>query len=106
MVRAVTLQTTPSGSYYNLSEGAFATVTYNPLPTSINVSININAGGPPTLTWNSLAGASYHVISTTDITQPAWLNVSGPLSASGSNTFWTDVGGDPTVPHFYRVVSP
>ncbi|HEX3720048.1 MAG TPA: fibronectin type III domain-containing protein, partial [Verrucomicrobiae bacterium] len=66
MVRAITLQTNPSGSYYNLSEGAFATVTYNPLPAFINVSIGLSTSGSPTLAWNSLTGANYHVLSATN----------------------------------------
>jgi hypothetical protein len=105
MVRAVTLQTNPSGSYYNLSEGALATVTYAPLPASINVTISM-ATGAPTLTWNSISGAVYHVISATNMMQSAWLNVSGPLTAAGANTTWTDIGSDPKLPCFYRVVSP
>ena len=88
MVRSVTLQTNPSGSYYNLSEGALATVTYAPLPASINVTISM-ATGAPTLTWNSISGAVYHVISATNMMQSAWLNVSGPLTAAGANTTWT-----------------
>jgi hypothetical protein len=106
MVRAVTLQTNPSGSYYNLSEGEFATVTYNPSAGTINVAISMSPGDPPTLTWNSVNGVSYHVLGATNLTQPAWLNVSGSLSGTGSNTSWTDSGADPAASHYYRVASP
>jgi hypothetical protein len=64
------------------------------------------ATGAPTLTWNSISGAVYHVISATNMMQSAWLNVSGPLTAAGANTTWTDIGSDPKLPCFYRVVSP
>jgi hypothetical protein len=105
MVRAVTLQTNPSGSYYNLSQGAFATVTYTPLPAFINVTISM-AADAAALTWNSVSGAVYHVVSATNMMQSAWLNVSGPLAAADANTTWIDSGSDPNLPHFYRVVSP
>ena len=51
MVRGVRLETNPSGSYYNASEGAFANVTVVPQP--ITVGINPQPGGF-VLTWNSL----------------------------------------------------
>jgi hypothetical protein len=105
MVRAITLQSNPSGSYYNLSQGAFATVVSNLAQPSINVTISV-AASAPALTWNSVSGVVYHVISATNMMQATWLNASGPLTAAGVNTTWMDSESDPSLPHFYRVVSP
>jgi len=106
MVRAITLQTNPSGSYYNLSQGAFSTVTYNVVPSNISVTISVGAGGTPTLVWNSIPGASYHVAGGANLTQSTWQNLSGPLTASGGTLSWTDTGSSQSAPRFYRVVSP
>ena len=102
MVRAVTLQTTPSGSYFNPSQGIFASIIMVPPPT-------IQARAVPNvvlLSWNSLPGASYHVEAKELLTQGNWLNLSGTIIATDTVCAWTDTGLN-SLPHrMYRIICP
>jgi len=105
MVRAVTLQTTPSGSYYNASQGAFATVNaVSPtLPIQLAVSLNVNG---LVFSWNSQLGAGYRVLAKTNLNQTDWVAVSGRITATGLNTSWTDPNFNSQPQRFYRISSP
>ncbi len=80
MVRAVKLETTPSGSYFNGSQGAVITTTVSgavtPPPTSrlINVSVRSNAGtGSQTLALGFVIGGG-----TTSASLPVLIRATGP----------------------------
>jgi hypothetical protein len=105
MVRAVTLQTTPSGSYYNASQGAFATVDAATPALPIQVSASRDANGL-TLSWNSQIGAGYRVLAVTDLNQTDWVAVSGRITATGPTTSWTDADFSSQPQRFCRIVSP
>src|SRR5262249_44865039 len=106
MVRAVALLTNPSGSYFDPSEGIFATVTTTTGGgPQITLQASLVAGGLQ-VTWNSQAGIIYHVECANSLNPVAWSALSGPIAATGPTTSWTD----PTVrfqPYrFYRISSP
>ncbi len=105
MVRAVALTTTPSGSYYNASEGVFASATAVGVAPPITVMVQADAAGI-TLSWNSQPGTNYHVEARSALGPPNWVNVSGPILATGPTSFWTDTGSGTSGSQFYRVASP
>jgi hypothetical protein len=80
MVRAVKLESTPSGTYFNLSQGAFATVGTGTPNTAIPLKITRNDAGFA-ITFPSSTGALYNVESTSDFR--SWSNVSN-VTATGS----------------------
>jgi len=105
MVRAVALQTTPSGSYYNPSQGAFASAT---VVTTTGSPIRIQAarsGSGLKLTWNSVSGTVYHVQARDSITG-SWATWTGPITATNGTTFWTEPNIGFVAQRYYRVVSP
>jgi hypothetical protein len=103
MVRAVALQTNPSGSYYNPSQGVFATIQATSSGT-IQVTITKQPDGLH-LVWTSEPGGVYEVQMATDFLNPSWSDVSGQITASGSTTSWVD--STPSAhARFYRVVTP
>ena len=89
MVRAVTLQTTPSGSYYNASQGVFASVDAASAAVPIQLFVSRTAS-VLTLSWTCQIGAEYRVLAATNLNQPDWVAVSGRITATGTNTSWTD----------------
>jgi hypothetical protein len=105
MVRAVALQTTPSGTYYNASQGAFATVgaANTALPIQIHVSWTANG---LVLSWNAQLGAEYRVLAETNLNQTDWLAVSDRMTSTGTNISWTDANFNSQPQRFYRIVSP
>jgi len=105
MVRAVTLQTTPSGSYYNASQGAFVTIDAADVTFPIQVSVSW-AANVLMLSWNCQIGAEYRVLAETNLNQNVWLAVSGRITATGTNTSWTDANFGSQPQRFYRIVSP
>lgn len=105
MVRAVTLQTTPSGSYYNASQGAFATVDAAIVALPIRLSAAQTANGLR-LSWNSQIGAAYRVLANTNVSQTEWVDVSGRIMATGTNTSWTDANLSSQPQRLYRMTSP
>lgn len=96
MVRAVALQQNPSGSYYNPSQGSFATLL-SPAQV-IRVSAKMAASGV-SLSWNSEPGATYRVQVLED---GVWRDASGTVS----NAEWTDPETTQRAHRFYRVASP
>lgn len=106
MVRAVALQTNPSGSYYNPSQGIFATVANSGVSVP---PITVQAARSPegvTLSWNSQSGISYRVQARQSIDQGSWNDISGTLNAAGATTTWTDTGAYSVPARFYRITSP
>jgi hypothetical protein len=99
MVRAIALQTTPSGTFYNPSQSTFVSTAFPPLTISTHATNNSIV-----LTWNSLAGASYHV-QYKDFAQPYWSNLTS-FTAAGTVTSWTDASLSSRSGRLYRVTSP
>ena len=105
MVRAVTLQTTPSGSYYNASQGVFGSVDAASAAVPIQLSVSRTAS-VLTLSWTCQIGAEYRVLAATNLNQPDWVAVSGKITATGTNTSWTDANFGSQPQRFYQIVSP
>jgi hypothetical protein len=99
MVRAIKLQLTPSGSYYNPSQGRFVTLATSPIRLAVSMTPN-----SASLSWNSVPLARYQVQWTADITRGNWADAGGVIVASGDTTGWTDgdIANNPR--RFYRVV--
>lgn len=105
MVRAVTLQITPSGSYYNASQGVFATVNAISSTLPIQLSVSLSANGL-VLSWNCQGGAVYRVQANTQLSQTGWNDLSGSITATGSSAGWTDTNFNSLPRRFYRITSP
>jgi hypothetical protein len=105
MVRAIALQTTPSGTYFNPSQGIFADTTVLPPPPPMTLLANRVANNIQ-LTWNSQPGSTYHVEFKSSITQGIWDDLSGSIIAVDSITSWSDPAPITDMQKFYRVVSP
>ena len=104
MVRAVALQTTPSGTFFNPSQGQFINATVPGIP-AITVAAQ-RANNNLTLTWNSQSGTSYHVQYKNSFLQTYWSNLSGTLSATGSVSSWTDTNIGVRTQRLYRITVP
>lgn len=102
MVRGIALQTTPSGSYTNASQGIFATNS----PPPIRIEIVRAAPSLLLLSWNSRSGTVYQVWAKNNLTDTSWINVSGNLAATGPKTSWSDPIFSSTPHRFYRVIAP
>jgi len=105
MARAVALQTNPSGTYYNPSQGVFASVSVTATLPPIRVTASRLANGIK-LTWNSQPGIAYRVLSKSSASQQNWTDLSGGVIAGSGTTSWTDnnIGGVPA--RLYRIASP
>jgi hypothetical protein len=105
MLRGVALQTNPSGSYYNPSQGAFTTASVSATipPISVTASRVANA---IKLTWNSQPGTVYRVLAKTNTSQPNWTDLSGGITAASATTSWSDNSVGTVPARFYRVASP
>jgi hypothetical protein len=104
MVRTMALQTNPSGSYFNLGQGIFTTLTVPDRTGPIQLQIS-QTTNQVVLSWASQAGTFYHVENLQDLNLGEWQNVSGTVQASGPTCSWSG----PTTNSFrgfYRVVSP
>ncbi len=105
MVRAVALVTNPSGSYYDPSQGAFASATASGYSGPITAKATATRSGV-SISWNSQAGISYHIDASPTLNPANWSNLSGSLTATGSTMSWTDPGSGSAIMRFYRVSSP
>jgi len=103
MVRAVALQTTPSGTYFNASQGVFGTATFNNGLPTIFVGLTHTANSV-TLSWNTVPGSVYHVQANTGLDPRNWTDASGAITATASTTAWTDTNIHSSPQRFYRVV--
>jgi hypothetical protein len=104
MVRAVALVTNPSGSYFDPSQGIFATVTTTGAPQII-IQTSLATGGLQ-LTWNSQVGSAYHVQCANRLSPISWSDLSSPIIATDSTTSWTDPTALFQNYRFYRISSP
>jgi len=104
MVRAIVLQTNPSGSYFNPSEGVFvqATVGTQHSPMPITVSATVTPNGVK-LSWNSQAGSLYRVQAKDPLAESTWTDVSGPVAADSAETSFIDAGAIGYQTRFYRI---
>jgi hypothetical protein len=100
MVRAVKLEVNPSGSYFNASQGIFATIVAPVILTGENLTNNF------VLSWNAQAGQNYRVLAKDDLDRALWTNLSGTLTANGTNLSWTDTNILVRARRFYQVASP
>ena len=105
MIRAITLQTTPSGTYFNPSQGIFVNATVLSPPPPMTLIANCTAGSMQ-LTWNSQPGSSYRVQFKSSLTETNWTDLSGAIIATGITTSWYDPAPLANSQKFYRVVSP
>ncbi len=102
MVRGIRLETTPSGSYYNASEGAFVSIS---APLVITLGIGFQPGGFG-LAWSSVPGATYRVLSSGGLSPPKWTDVSGTIVAAGPTTTWNPGADASNSQCFYVIASP
>ncbi len=103
MVRAIALQATSSGSYYNPSQGAFVTVEVTTPPVPVTVSAVLRPSGIQ-LAWNSQPGAVYHVEAWSS-RAPTWADISGPLTANSNTTSFLDTDRQFNPSRWYRVAA-
>jgi len=100
MVRAVKLQSTPSGTYLNASQGIFVAVA-----APIQVVAQLGTEGL-TLTWNSQVGLVYRVLAGNSLTQDDWTDVSDDITATGTSASWTEPNPGLFPRRFYRIKTP
>ncbi len=105
MVRAIKLENTPSGTYFNASQGVFATINWAPLPGRTQVRINWVKSTPPGIAmgWTSVAGDHYRVAGSTNMNASVWLDLTSDIVAPGTSLSWTDQTSHATSERFYRV---
>jgi hypothetical protein len=104
MVRAITLQLSASGSYYNPSQGVLTNLSV-PAPTP-PIQLSISPGGKGLLLiWTSQTGIVYRVLAKTNFNQLLWRDVSGPLTATGTNCTWSPTNLNSSQ-QLYRIQSP
>lgn len=107
MVRAVALQTNPSGSYYNPSEGVSVQVNVAgsaPIP----VIVAVFASPQPNtmmLSWNSQPGSTYRVQANVFSIINGWTDISGPITATNNSTSFLDSNWASYENRLYRVMS-
>jgi hypothetical protein len=77
MVRAIKLQRTASGSYYNLSQGVISPIYINNAPDP-----SVSAGGPLTFCQGSSV-----TLTASKADSYAWSNESGPILGAGTQSF-------------------
>jgi hypothetical protein len=105
MVRAVKLENTPTGTYFNPSQGILSTTTTSNAAAP-KLSVAKAQSGGLLLTWTSQAGKSYRV-QTKDAKTGTWTDLSGAINATGSTTSWTDTNaGQVNGARVYRVYVP
>ena len=105
MVRAVTLQTTPSGSYYNASQGSFAIVDVASATLPIQLSVTRDANGL-IFSWNCQSDAVYRVQANINLSLTEWIDASGNITATGPSAGWTNTTFNSLPYRFYRIASP
>jgi hypothetical protein len=101
MVRAVKRQQTPGGTYFNPSQGAFASVNVVPSP---HVAAELAPDGL-LLNWSSAPGAIYRVESKSSLAELEWTPVSDAMMATEGTSTWLDTNGSSGFQRFYRIAS-
>lgn len=104
MVRAVKLEESASGTYYNASQGTFTTVNVAPAPLKITGWAR-DAAGKFELHWTSAPGRRYRVLTKASLTDARWTNGSDVIIANGPTTSWSDTTADATRERFYAVTT-
>jgi len=102
MVRAITLQSNPSGSYFNPSQGSLAAITVARSPTPISLHVTKNANHV-TLDWNAQAGMVYGVDAIDNLAGTNWLDLTGGIPAATNHMTWADSPTNAGSMRFYRV---
>jgi hypothetical protein len=93
----------------------FAVTAYNALGTESDFSSEIVYAPPlridtvaadengATLTWDSPPGAIFRVLTARTLTNPVWVDVSGPILSLSESTSWTHVRTSSDSTAFYRL---
>jgi hypothetical protein len=103
MVWAVALQNYYSGSYYDPSQGAFATIQTG---VAIGLTGSLSANNF-VLTWTSQRGVVYHLQYKDSLDKSSWTDLSGStVTATGVTTAWADTSLSSHLQRFYRISSP
>lgn len=105
MVRAVNLESHYSGSYFNPSQGIFATVTAASLAPPMTI-IAKRTNNNFVLTWNSQSGFAYRVQCKSNLNEAAWAELSDSIPGADGTTSWTDTNILSRPQRLYRVASP
>ncbi|HUD46651.1 MAG TPA: hypothetical protein VMR33_07465 [Candidatus Baltobacteraceae bacterium] len=105
MVRGIRVETNPSGSYTNASEGVFASATLISQAPPITVGITQQLG-TFALNWNTLAGLTYRVLASSSLNPPYWMDVSGTITATNTNTAWSRPAGGGSPQYYFEIASP
>ena len=89
-------------SHFGMESDFSSEIVYAPGPRLRIASIFVDDGGT-VLSWASEPGALYRVLATQTLTDPVWVDVSGPLFAASTTRLWTQIRtpGDSSL--FYRV---
>ena len=105
MVRAVKLQSTPSGTYYNASQSIFVSV--NGTSGTLAPTMSIRRSSPNLIiSWTSQPGTVYRVLGKDTATQTTWTDLTGAITASASTTSWTTLDPTKRAQRFYKIASP
>ena len=92
MVRAVSLETSSSGSYFNPSTGAFVVAgsgnTTQTNASNVQTSLHISSNAP-ILTWASTTNKQYQISYKDTLEDPAWIAIT-QVTATESATSWVD----------------
>jgi hypothetical protein len=86
---------------YTVSSPATATVTIagNSVPSALAKA----SGNNMKLTWSSVAGRKYRVASKNQLNDPSWSSLSSVITATGTNSSYTDTGAHSSAQRFYLV---
>ena len=95
----VTLRTNPS---YSVGSPNSATATLLPTTAAIFETATFWPPSGIVIHWSSVAGGSYRILAKTDLSSGSWQDMSGVITASGTDTWWTgSVAGASS--RFYRI---
>jgi hypothetical protein len=103
MVRALKLETSASGSYYNPSEGVLLYPAAVSAASTTGIIITLEyLGNSPSLSWNAAPGGVYEAVFKNNLSDPAW-TVAAQLTATNSTASWTETAAPTRGQRFYRV---
>ena len=104
MVRAIALQSNPSGSYLNPSEGIFVEVNGTNTESPLLLFAALKPEGIA-LSWTAQTNSVYHVEAKSLHPGDAWTNISGRLSGTAREITFVDTNSVSYQTRLYRVVS-
>ena len=73
------------------------------ITNSVRGSISRVAGGAMQFNWPSVAGKIYRVAYKSNLTDPTWTDLNGSITATGTNSSWTDSTAAGASQRFYVV---